>query len=354
MEHIPLQPNSNSTTMQTTTYKHEGSGATALPQLPYSLHTRKISIAITWTIIWFFSSALIQILWFSLRYGSSLKPTIALAITVAILGVFTAQSLAIRIWHLMKKNAPRRPAGTKPWMLDFFMWAYLVSFVVVTVVIASATMDPPKVRQASMPQTTVLYITSCLILFSRVSDALGLKTPFRMSSVPRGGAVPPATLIITEDIVAVDGGGGQEYREALMARYQASEPFRRMLRQLDWFWGVGGLLIAIAVTLIVFLNPSEIVSFAVGEFSTCFQLIACTNRSSRLVSSLGLGCDMGHHNRVLGQAGTCSGTPGLCKPYSMKFRNTVDDELTGSRGHSDGVVGFCWTILIVKHTSSSE
>jgi membrane protein YdbS with pleckstrin-like domain len=67
-----------------------------------------------------------------------------------------------------------------------------------------------------------------------------------------------------EDIVAVDCGGGGEFREALIARYKASEPFQRLLRQMDWFWGIGGLLLAIGVTLVIFLNPSEPVSFAVG------------------------------------------------------------------------------------------
>jgi hypothetical protein len=238
---------------------------TGLPPLPYTLHTRKLSIAITWSIIWFFSSGLIQIIYFSLRYATDVEHTIAVAITVAVLGVFTLQSMILRIWHLAKKTAPRRPAATKPWALDFFMWSYLLCFVVVTVVIASATTDPPKIRQASMPQATVLYIVSVEILFSRLCDLLGVKAMFRFSSTLRGEPVPPASLIIMEDVVATDGGGGTEYREALMRRYHASGPFRRLLRHMDWFWGLGGLATAVAVTLVVFLNPNEIVSFAIGR-----------------------------------------------------------------------------------------
>lgn len=46
-----------------------------LPELPYSLHTRKLSIFLTWTIIWFWNSGLIQILYFSIRYGTNVRST---------------------------------------------------------------------------------------------------------------------------------------------------------------------------------------------------------------------------------------------------------------------------------------
>jgi hypothetical protein len=150
------------------------------------------------------------------------------------------------------------------------MYSYIFSFVVVTVVIATACMEPPRIRQASMPPSVVLYIVSFEILGARVFDLCGMKTPFRFSSTPGGQPIPPASLIIIEDVVAVDGGGGIEYREAIMRRYKASEPFRRLLRQMDWFWGLGALGIGIAVTVVIFLNPNEIVSFAIGKWRRPF------------------------------------------------------------------------------------
>lgn len=51
-------------------------GAMSLPELPYTLRTRKKSIAISWFVIWFFSSGLIEILYFSLRYGGNVDPNI--------------------------------------------------------------------------------------------------------------------------------------------------------------------------------------------------------------------------------------------------------------------------------------
>lgn len=65
---------------------------------------------------------------------------------------------------------------------------------------------------------------------------LGFRTPFRISSLPRGVAMRPGIYTIIEDIIAVDTGSGRLYREALDARYEASPLFRRMLYQLNLFW----------------------------------------------------------------------------------------------------------------------
>ena len=53
--------------------------------------------------------------------------------------------------------------------------------------------------------------------------------------------------------MAVDASGGLAYREALDERYRASARFRRMLWQLDWWWGCGGVVVG-AVLLGVILG----------------------------------------------------------------------------------------------------
>ena len=45
-------------------------------------------------------------------------------------------------------------------------------------------------------------------------------------------------------MVAVEGGGGTTYREALNDRYLASPRFRGMLSRLTYFWGITALLIS--------------------------------------------------------------------------------------------------------------
>jgi hypothetical protein len=48
----------------------------------------------------------------------------------------------------------------------------------------------------------------------------------------------PGVFVLIEDIVAVDGGGGQEFRDALVVRYESNGAFRRLVEQMNWFWGV--------------------------------------------------------------------------------------------------------------------
>lgn len=74
----------------------------------------------------------------------------------------------------------------------------------------------------------------------------------------KGEYAPPALLTIIEDIVAVDGGGGREYRAALKARYEASEKFREMIWQLTLIWGIGATLIAAATSAVVWTVPKHV------------------------------------------------------------------------------------------------
>jgi len=85
-----------------------------------------------------------------------------------------------------------------------------------------------------------------------------VKIPIRLSSLAPGHIAHPAVFTIIEDIVAVDGGGGVEYREALIARYDASPLFRRMLNRLDGFWGVGALTTAAIITTLLWTVPEQI------------------------------------------------------------------------------------------------
>jgi hypothetical protein len=62
---------------------------------------------------------------------------------------------------------------------------------------------------------------------------------------------------LIEDICAVDGSGGTEFRTALDRRYAASHIFRTMLRRLGMFWAVGGETCAIVCTILIFTINAE-------------------------------------------------------------------------------------------------
>ena len=90
------------------------------------------------------------------------------------------------------------------------------------------------------------------LLIVDIMRLAGLKAPVRMSSLPRGSSLRPGIYAFIEDVVAVDGSGGTEFRQRLNLRYQASKRFRQMLHRLTLFWALGALAIASATTVVIF------------------------------------------------------------------------------------------------------
>lgn len=103
-----------------------------------------------------------------------------------------------------------------------------------------------------MPLPTVMYYFGFTYITLDVLRALGYKAPFRISSTPKGAVMPTALYPLIEDIVAVDGGGGQMYRQALRSRYLASPMFRQMLFEMNLFWAGGAIAAATLTTVLVF------------------------------------------------------------------------------------------------------
>ena len=65
--------------------------------------------------------------------------------------------------------------------------------------------------------------------------------------------------------MAVEGGGGREFRRALRDRYDASPIFQSLLWQMNWFWG-GSLATAVVTTLFIYSARNLDVVFALGKF----------------------------------------------------------------------------------------
>ena len=66
--------------------------------------------------------------------------------------------------------------------------------------------------------------------------------------------------------MAVEGGGGREFRRALRERYDASPIFQSLLWQMNWFWGGGSLATVVVTTLFVYLVRNLDVVSALGKF----------------------------------------------------------------------------------------
>jgi hypothetical protein len=120
-----------------------------------------------------------------------------------------------------------------------------------------------QIRLISLPTAVLMYLVATLTLLSLVLNHLELKLPFRFGSLDAGNVVNPAIFYIVEDIVAVDGGGGVEYRKAFVARYDSSSIFRRMIWDLSVVWMLYFYVLAVLFTVLVFMLP-KVAVYAVG------------------------------------------------------------------------------------------
>lgn len=115
----------------------------------------------------------------------------------------------------------------------------------------------PPIRLLAMPVPTMLFVLATELLVVDVLRAFHVPAPVRISSVPKGAQLRPGIYSLIEDICAVDGSGGTEFRTALDTRYAASHIFRAMLRRLGIFWAFGGEACAVVCTILIFTINAE-------------------------------------------------------------------------------------------------
>ncbi|KAF4632188.1 hypothetical protein G7Y89_g5935 [Cudoniella acicularis] len=241
-------------------------------KLPYSLHSRYASIAIAWTIIItppiFINLGLLYGLW----YGKPEMDRIAvLTIPTAVLGIFTVIALVERIWKLVQLSPEFRPLKSPRYALDIFQWGYFAALIMISALISSTLLRGDtdndehefQIRLLSIPAPILMCFLATLTLISLILNGLQVKLPFRFGSSDAGNVVRPAIYYIVEDVIAVDGNGGVEYREAFTARYDGSPLFRKMIWTLSLVWMLAFYLFASVFTILVFKLPKAAV-YAVG------------------------------------------------------------------------------------------
>lgn len=114
-----------------------------------------------------------------------------------------------------------------------------------------------------MPVTSLLYVFGTEMLIQDGMRLLGIPAPFRISSMPKNSQLRPGIYWVIEDVIAVDGSGGVEFRERLNARYEASHDFRQMLHRLTLFWGIGAEGAAVVCTILIFTIQKD-AAYCVG------------------------------------------------------------------------------------------
>lgn len=209
--------------------------------------------------------------------ATTLKTTYILSIFTPIFGVVSLYSFILRTVRLAKKSSTCRPLGsTGAWTLDYFDWNFAFGLVVVSVIIAiGISRNPSSVKITSLPLSVLILLVCGQMVLLLPLRALGVRAPFRFSSIARGDALRPAVYVIGEDVVAVDGEQGDVFRAQWNARYESSAPFRTLLARLDWFWGVSGVSVAGTVIGVIFGFNQDAVGWAVGKSSAlerrCFE-----------------------------------------------------------------------------------
>ncbi|KAK0640665.1 hypothetical protein B0T16DRAFT_335694 [Cercophora newfieldiana] len=236
-----------------------------LPRLNYNLWHYKWKLFFVTFLLTIESSLVPIALFYGLWFHTTLRHGIIFAIITSFFGIISGLEFGLRCLKLIKKEDTYRPLGSKGrWKFDFTHMTLSFGYTVMTGILVGASIPhEPLVKPLAIPVPLFFIQMGIQLLWSGWMSAKHKPAPCKISSVEKGERTPPLVLTLVEDIVAVDGGAGREYREALMARYKASKMFRRMIADQNWFWGVGALLDGVGTMVAIWTTP-QAVAYGVG------------------------------------------------------------------------------------------
>ncbi|KAK3380997.1 hypothetical protein B0H63DRAFT_474723 [Podospora didyma] len=238
--------------------------APGLPRLNYNLWDYKTKLFIVTTLLVIESSILPIALFYGLWFQTTLRHGIVFAIITAFFGLVTGIEFGLRSLKLMMKKDEYRPIGGGRWNFDFTHMTLSFGYTVMTGILIGASIPhEPLVRPLAIPVSLFFIQMGIQLVWSGWMTAKGKMAPCRISSIPKGSPMFPLVYTLVEDVVAVDGAAGIEYRKALLARYAASPNFRRMIAKQNWFWAIGSLIDGIGTMVVIWTVPQE-VAYGVG------------------------------------------------------------------------------------------
>ena len=211
------------------------------PPLPYNLREHKLMIFLFWMLILTECTLIPIIFYFCIANLTDMRPGAMFAIITAMFGFISGGEYGLRGLRLaMKKDTYRPLFGAGRWSFDT---VHLVLgqpyFVMTALMIGFSIPDPPIMRGLSIIMPVGILMVTIYMMWTGIAHHFGWHLRHhRLSSHVVGQVYPPLTFCIMEDITACDGGGGKEYREAALKRYNASPRFRRMLVEMLWGWAI--------------------------------------------------------------------------------------------------------------------
>lgn len=172
---------------------------------------------------------------------------------------------------MIRASPQYRPLGSPRYGLDIFQWGYFLALLCISTLITSTLSRDDRdgdnhefqIRLLSLPPALLLFLVATLTFLSLLLNWLEIKTLFRFGSIDKGNILRPAIFYIVEDVVAVDGEGGIEYRRAFGERYEESHIFRDMIWKLSVAWMLAFYSMALFFTILVLKLPVVAV-YAVG------------------------------------------------------------------------------------------
>ena len=280
-----------------------------LPRLDYNLWHYKTKLFIIVFLLVVESSLLPIALYYGLFFHTTLRLGLVFAIITSFFGIVTGIEFGLRMLKLILKGDKYRPRGGTKWSFDFTHHTLSVGyFYMSAILIGFSIPHNPWVRPLALPVCLFLIQMGLQLLWSGWMVATKKKAPCKISNVAKGEPMVPFVLTAVEDIVAVDGGAGREYRDQLHARYNISPLFRKMIMRQTWFWGVGSLLVGIGTLVVIWTVPVS-VAYGVGKSYPPLSLRLSTYRQClcRLGSAACFyGC-LGYYMRPMGTTRLANG-----------------------------------------------
>ena len=232
-----------------------------LPRLPYNLREHKLTIAAFWFLIFAECTLIPIVFYFTISRLTDMRPGAMFAIITAMFGFISGGEYGLRGLRLAWNTDEYRPLkGGRRWHFDS---THLVLgnpyFVMTALMIGFSIPEPPMIRGLSIIMPVGIIMVVSYMMYTGIAYHFGWRLRWhRLSSHIVGDVTPPLTFCILEDITACDGGGGKAYREAALARFNASPRFRRLLVQLLWAWSISGLLISVALIALAWTIHEEV------------------------------------------------------------------------------------------------
>ncbi|KAF1815410.1 hypothetical protein P152DRAFT_455115 [Eremomyces bilateralis CBS 781.70] len=234
------------------------------PELNYDLRSRKKALIFFWSLVIVDCVFVPIALYFGLFYGTSLSHNAVFSISTATLGTVSIVEYFLRFHRLFRKGSKCRVIGSHRWYLDWFHWNLSLGWIAVMIELIVGTVPhEPPIRLLAMPVSSMLYALAVEMLIVDVLRYFKVRAPVRVSSLPRGAELRPGLYAFIEDVVAVDGSGGAEYRQRLNVRYLSSHYFRVMLHRLTLFWAFGAIGVATLTTILIFTLQKD-AAYVVG------------------------------------------------------------------------------------------